>query len=55
MNEMDAALPLPRPLSPGNLGMGAAPIGTPHRVAASEGALEMGSDVKGLWSAPLEP
>lgn len=54
MNEMDAALRLPRPLSPGNLGMGAAPVGTPHRVAVGEGAPEMGADVKGLWSAPLE-
>lgn len=52
MNEMDAALPLPRPLSPGNLGIGAVPVGTPHRVAADEGAPEMGSDVKGLWSTP---
>lgn len=55
MNEMDAALPLPRPLSPGNLGLGAVPVGTPHRVAVGEGAPEMGSEVKGLWSALLEP
>lgn len=53
MNEMVAALPLPRPLSPGNLG--AAPVGTPLRVAEGEGASEMRCDVKGLWSAPLEP
>lgn len=55
MNEMDAALPLPRPLSPDNLGMGAAPVGTPRTVAAGEGAREMGSEVKGLWCGPLEP
>lgn len=55
MNEMDVELPLPRPLSPGNLGMGAAPVGTPRRIAEGEGAQEMGSEVKGLWCAPLEP
>lgn len=55
MNETDAVIPLPRPLSPGNLGVGAAPVGTPRRVAAGEGAPEMEAEVKGLWCAPLEP
>ncbi|XP_024620383.1 tyrosine-protein phosphatase non-receptor type 5 [Neophocaena asiaeorientalis asiaeorientalis] len=33
MNEIDAVLPLPRPPGPGNLGVGAAPEGTPSGAA----------------------
>lgn len=36
MNEMDAVLPRPRPPGPGNLGVGAAPAGTPRKVAGVE-------------------